>query len=225
MTKESKVKLMSGVVTLALATGIVLSSPVNAYAEGIQKPKQGTFIDNPAEFDPELAEFDSELYDGYVVKSGDSLSKISTYITKYFGEEISSKYWPVLADINGAKGIHPGDIIVFPETFEAMDEYWNELNANGDVTKYKKKYYRKAKTTKTVMELVQEIYSEYGDGSACVDPDFVRKYLAIQGLSGKYDIDSVINMSDGDQVFELTEWIPDQDEVENYKIKNKNKKR
>ncbi len=75
----------------------------------------------------------------------------------------------------------------------------------------------------TVMEFVQELYTIYGDG--CVDPDFVRRFLDLQGLTGKYNVDSVIDTSDGDLIHQFVEWIPTQTEVEEHIIKNKNKQR
>ena len=204
MKNETKVRIMSGVLTLVVAAGISLSNPGKVHAENIPTYKQGTFIEEPMEYE-------ESQYKRYVVKKGDNISTISRKICNYYGEESTTKYWPVLAFLNNfPRVIQPGDILIFPGTFEDVDGLWNDLNETGWIKRYVKEnnvYGKKKKSNKTVGDLIAEIYGD----KACADPDFVKAYLEAQGLGNKYSIDTPLNGND--MLFELTEWIPTLEEL------------
>ena len=217
--KVNKTKVMSYALALVMSTSTIALSTSEAYAEGINsqtvttsvKPKNGSFIDEPMEYE-------ESQYLRYVVEKGDNISKISRKICKYFDEEPTTKYWPVLAFLNEfPRTIQPGDVLIFPGTFEDVDGLWQDLNDAGWIKKYVKEnnvYGSKKKKRETVGSLIAEIYGE----SACADPDFVSLYLEAQGLSQKYNIDSVIDGND--MLFELTEWIPTIEELKEYRREN-----
>lgn len=208
MDKKTKTRLLTGALVVTMATSIPFINPKTAYAATNTKYTQGTFIEEPMEYE-------ESQYGRYVVKKGDNISIISQKICRYYGEEMTTKYWPVLAFLNGfPRTIQPGDIIIFPGTFEDMDSLLNSLKENGWTSRYIRNNdvygKRKKEVTHTVGELLAEIYGE----QACVDPDFVALYLDAQGLHGKYNIDSPVNTTD--MLFNLTEWIPTLQELEEF---------
>lgn len=215
MANEIKLRIKSGVLALAVAGGITLTNPPKVYAEEV-KPHytQGTFLEDQMEYE-------ESQYGRYVVKKGDNISSISQKICRRFGEDTTTKYWPVLAFLNGfPRVIQPGDIIIFPATFEDMDQLLQDLKETGWTSRYIQQndvYGKKKKAQKrtTVGELIAEIYGE----EACTDPDFVRRYLQAQGLSGKYTMDSEIEGTN--MLFELTEWIPTLEELGYNSLKTK----
>ena len=210
MTKETKTRVMKGVAVLALS--FVLANPGEVYAEGIPKSMQGTFLESTYEINGE-PNYEESQYGRYVVKKGDSASSISRKVCKYFDEEPTTKYWPVIAFLNGfPRVIQPGDVIIFPDTFEDMDELLNSLKETGWTARYiqQNDVYGRRKNNKgvTLIQLLTEIYGD----TACVDPDFVYQYLKVQGLQGQYDMDSIVN-GDNETLFRLTEWIPTLEEL------------
>lgn len=225
---KARLRIMTGVTALIMASAPISLNTKDAHAEGInnssvttvQKYKNGTFID-------ELMEYEESQYRRYVVAKGDNISLISKKICRYYEQEPTTKYWPVLAFLNQfPRVIQPGDILIFPGTFEDMDGLWSDLKETGWIDRYvaKNKVYSKSKSSKskgtTVGDLIAEIY-----GSEYKNPEFVQRYLKIQGLDSKYSIDSVIS-GNNDALFELTDWIPTLEEINNNgqsKIKRKNK--
>ena len=134
MTKETKTRVMKGVAVLALS--FVLANPGEVYAEGIPKSMQGTFLESTYEINGE-PNYEESQYGRYVVKKGDSASSISRKVCKYFDEEPTTKYWPVIAFLNGfPRVIQPGDVIIFPDTFEDMDDLLNSLKETGWTARY-----------------------------------------------------------------------------------------
>ena len=217
MDKKTKIRLMTGVMAVTMATSIAFINPQTAYAETNTKYTQRTFIEEPMEYE-------ESQYNRYVVKKGDNISLISQKICKYYGEEMTTKYWPVLAFLNGfPRIIQPGDIIIFPGTFEDMDSLLNSLKETGWTARYiqKNDVYgkRKKQVTHTVGSLLAEIYGE----QVCVDPDFVALYLNAQGLNGKYNIDSPVDTTD--MLFNLTEWIPTLQELEEFSLEQNTRRR
>ncbi len=222
MKEENKIqlKIMSGLAALVMSASTITLGTTSAYAEGIntnqvateQEYKNGSFID-------ELMEYEESQYRRYVVEKGDNVSVISKKICRYYGEDATTKYWPVLAFLNQfPRIIKPGDVLIFPSTFEDMDSLWNDLKEAGWIKKYvrENKVYSSQKEKKivTVKDLLSDIY-----GSQNVDSTFVSNYLRVLGLSGKYNGDSKIE-GNYDATFELTDWIPTYEEVT-----NSNKKR
>ena len=203
--KQFSVKLASGITILMLATAS-LSGTVSAYAEGINtnelvetQYKEGDFITN-------YKSTEDESFNAYVVKKGDNSSRISEKICKYFGEEISTKYWPVVAYLNDyPRIINPGDIVVFPETVGIMDEMLSNLKKSNWLSKYvqyQKVYENNYNKNITIGKILDDIYGK----GAQDDPEFVKKYLKTVGFSSKCNKDTEILNTD--QYFALTEWIP-----------------
>ena len=213
MNKDN-IRFTTKVLSLALAAGITLLSPCNCFAE--KSPKQGSFI----EYTMENGE---TKYNRYVVKEGDNLSHISEKICRFFGEEITAKYWPVVAFLNEfPRTLRPGDIIIFPETYEELVLMYNNLKEIGWISRYSNKNdvygkNKQRKFRKTIDDLLHEIYGN----SVCVDVDFIRSYLKTVGLEDKYD--SYSGDFGNDELFELTDWIPTLKEIENSKSYKKSK--
>ena len=189
-------KLSQKIGSVLLAGSIILSSPTAALAE--KAPKEGSYI----LVGTEQAEPDAK-FNIYIVKEGDNLSRISEKICrKVYGIEPTTKYWPVLAFMNGyPKVAQPGDEILFPTTLEEMDARLTYLKESGLYGKYVRNnnIYKKKLTVKGLLE---QIYGK----KVCVDPDFIQTYLKTLGLEGTYDADSVIKTTD--DLWFLTEWIP-----------------
>ena len=213
MKKETKIRFISGAMAMMLANGIVFATPVNAGAEIY---KRGTFIE-------ETVEYGEKTYLRYVADKTDNLSQISRKICRYYGVEVTTKYWPVLAFLNDVKKaiVRPGDVFIFPLTIDEMDELYEALITSGWIKAYVKAnniYKPKKKVIVTVGDLLAEIYGD----KTCVDPDFVQAYLKMQGLDGVYTIDSVIDHKT-DMIFYLTEWLPTVEDIEEFQQKNKTK--
>ena len=196
--KKDSIRFTARVLSLALAGGLVLTTPSEVLAE--KKPKEGKFIEY-------TTDEEGIQYNRYVVKSGDNLSRISEKICRFFGQEKSTEYWPTIAFLNGyPRVVHPGDIIVFPETFEELVLFNAKLRSMGWTARYIQNndiYGKRKEIQKTsIKDLLHEIYGD----NVCIDEDFVYKYLAAVGLAGKYDAGSG-NFTPS-ELFELTDWIP-----------------
>lgn len=192
-------KLLSYVV----AGGIMVTPAISNGETGY---KHGSFITTSNE----------ENYNQYVVKEGDNASVISRKICAFFNQEISNKFWPVIAFYNNyPRVIHKGDIIVFPKTYEQLVEVNNQLQEMGWTKRYVERnniYHHQKKKRITLQTIGSLLYEIYGD-SVCIDEDFVRKYLRLHELNNKYDIGDTDELS-VDDLFRLTEWIPSLEEIE-----------
>ena len=209
MTKETKLRLLSGALAVTLATSIFVFNPQKAYAETGTRYTHGTFIEEPMEYE-------ESQYGRYVVKQGDNASRISEKICRHFNVEITTKYWPVIAFLNGfPRVIQPGDIMIFPNSIEDMDSLLNSLRETGWLARYiqKNDVYGKRKKSRrtTVGELLTEIYGN----SVCVDPDFVQLYQETIGMGNMLTYDTPIEYST-DMLFYLTEWIPTLQEIDEF---------
>ena len=218
------VKLASGIVAFALSASPVLAgTPNNAYAENLnttslteEQYKPGTIIEH-------YTVIDDVEYNGYVVKAGDNTSRVSQKVTKYFNEEMTTKYWPVIAYLNEyPRTVRPGEVLIFPESFEEMDETLTELRQSGWLAKYiqYRGIYKNNKRNITVGEVIDQIYGK----GASQDPTFVRNYLkAVRFDVKKFNASSELN---GDLYFKLTDWIPTTEElgVEPTTVKKSNNK-
>lgn len=192
------IRFTSAVLSLALAGGLALSAPSEAFAE--KKPKQGSFIEYSVDEE-------GIHYNKYVVKKGDNVSRISEKVCKFFGVERSTEYWPTIAFLNNfPRTLNPGDVVVFPETFEEMALMNAQLRSIGWTARYIQGHdiYGKRKEVhkSSIKDLLREIYGD----DVCIDEDFVYRYLAALGLAGKYDAGS--GSFTYDELFELTDWIP-----------------
>jgi len=208
MKKETKMRLISGALVVTMATSMAFLNPQKAYAATGTVYTEGKFVEET-----------ESKYGQYVVKKGDNASLISQKICRHFNVEMTTKYWPVIAFLNDfPRIIQPGDIIIFPNSMEEMDNLLAKLKETGWTARYiqKNDVYgkRKKEVTHTVGELLAEIYGQ----DACIDPDFVSLYLEAQGLKNKYNIDSPIDTTD--MLFNLTEWIPTLQELEEYQNEN-----
>ena len=200
---KNNIRFTSAVLSLALATGIALTTPSECFAE--KKNKQGKFIGA-------IENEEGQRYNQYVVKKGDNVSRITQKICKYYGKEISTEYWPAIAFLNGfPRVLQPNDIIIFPETYEELVILNANLKSVGWTDRYiqSNNIYARSKneTYSSIYGLLHEIYGD----DVCIDEDFVRKYLKTVGLSGKYNLTS--GNFTNNQLFELTEWIPSLEEL------------
>ena len=215
---NSKLKVSKKLIAL-LATGGIAFAPVEAVL-GETKYIEGKFV-------KEIEKDETEEYGQYVVMEGDNLSKISEKICGHYHQEVSTKYWPALAFLNGyPRIIKPGDIIIYPKSFDRLVEMNNKLRKLGWTAKYiyNNKIYggEKKKKVKLSTELVGVLLSDiYGD-SVCVDPDFIRLYLQIQGIDDKYYLSTTQSL-DQEAFYDLTNWIPTIEEIETFREENANK--
>lgn len=208
---QNNLKLAAGLTAFMLTVSPVFAGTLNnAYAEGVKttkitdtKYKEGSFISNYM--------CDGEhTYNGYVVKRGDTTSRISEKSSKYLNAEKSTKYWPVIAYLNNyPRVIRPGEIIIFPNNIDDMEEMLSELKSSNWVSKYIQYngIYKNHKKNATVGEIIDQIYGK----GASQDPTFVRKYLKTVGMdTAKFNANSELN---ADSYFRLTDWIPTYEEL------------
>lgn len=203
MKKDLKLRIKSGALALIVAGGIGISTLPKTKAEDIQiTVKHGSFIENN----------EDENYIRYVVKKGDCSSIISKKICRYFGIQETTKYWPVIAFLNDyPRIIQPGDIIKFPSSIKEMDKLLDEIKRNNYTSLYIQKYHiydeKENESIGTLNELLVDIYGDV----VYEDQSFIDNYLKTIGLRRKYNGSSVI--TDTNQLFELTEWIPTLEEL------------
>ncbi len=201
-----EIKISKKLISLMVAGGITLA-PIGGLAEN-NNYQQGSFITSTAE---------NSKYDQYVVISGDNLSLISMKICAYFGHDMETIYWPALAFLNDyPRIIKPGDIIYFPNTFEALQELTEDLRKVEWTARYiqKNKIYGKKKTELPRQNVEGILSNIYGD-DVCVDEDFIRLYLSFQGMDEDYIL-SDIGEFNTDMMFDLTQGIPSIEELEKY---------
>ena len=217
--KKDSLRITPKLIALLVAGGITLA-PVEGSCLTDNSYDPGTFV--------KCVDLDeSKHYGEYVVKKGDNLSRISEKVCSHLRIEITPKYWPVLAFLNGyPRVIEPGDIILYPKSAEYLDLLNEKLKENGWTSKYKqtyKVYGEKVPKKRLSMESVGILLSSiYGD-KVCVDEDFIRLYLKVQGLDEKYYLSSSFELSN-ETLFELTDWIPTLEEINEYQQKTKTKK-
>ena len=217
--KKDSLRITPKLIALLVAGGIT-SAPVEGNCLTDNSYDPGTFV--------KCVDLDeSKHYGEYVVKKGDNLSRISEKVCSHLRIEITPKYWPVLAFLNGyPRVIEPGDIILYPKSAEYLDLLNEKLKENGWTSKYKqtyKVYGEKVPKKGLSMESVGILLSSiYGD-KVCVDEDFIRLYLKVQGLDEKYYLSSSFELSN-ETLFELTDWIPTLEEINEYQQKTKTKK-
>ena len=215
--KEKNLRVSPKLIALLVAGGIALA------------PIPGTCLTNnsydPGTFVREVEMDETQEYGMYIVKEGDNLSRISEKICSHFRKEITPKYWPALAFLNNyPRIIKPGDKIIFPKTFERLVEMNDKLQELGWTSKYKQTYkvYGTKKKVPLSMEMVGVILSDiYGD-EVCVDEDFIRLYLKVQGLDQKYYLNKAPSINP-DDYFALTDWIPTIEEINEYQETHKTK--
>ena len=125
--KTKNLRVSPKLIAIMVAGGIALT-PVNGLAVTNNTYDPGTFVKEADEF---------EVYGKYVVKEGDNASRISEKVCSHLRIEITTKYWPVIAIMNGyPRVINPGDIIIFPKTKEELEEIYNEIRSSGSLARY-----------------------------------------------------------------------------------------
>lgn len=213
-----KQKVASTAAALVIGVTTLFGATSNAIADTKANYKHGTFLDTQVVQDAETnATFE---YGYYVVKEGDNLSRISEKITVHHGAEQTTKYWPVLAYLNGyPRVIQPGDLVIYPVDMEVMDSILAKLK-KGWLAKYiqKNNIY---KEKNTVRRLIETIYNEWYGDAVCVDPDFIDLYLKAVGLYGQVDGKTAIK--DTDLLWHLTEWIPSLEQLDEVAQENNHK--
>ena len=213
--KIENLNLTNKLVSL-LAVATIALTPIAG--NGASKYKEGTFI-------TETVENGEETYNLYVVKEGDNLSRISEKVCSHFREEISTEFWPTIAFLNNyPRVIRPGDLIMYPNSYDKMVEMNAKLRELGWTSRYiiKNKIYKKTKKSALPRETVASLLHDiYGD-AVCVDEDFIRLYLKAQGLEDKYYLTNAQSITN-EVLFELTDWIPTLDELEEVQNNKKSK--
>ena len=213
--KISNIKISKKLLSLLVAGGISLA-PIEGLAITNNTYNPGTFV-------KKIEQDESKKYGEYIVKKGDNLSRISEKVCSHLRIESSTKYWPVLAFLNNyPRIIDEGDIIIFPKTFERLEELYDKLDKSGWISKYKQKYKvygLKQPKKKLSMEAVGSLlYEIYGD-DVCIDEDLINLYLKVTGLDNKYILTSNYKM-DSETLYALTEWMPTLQELNEYSEKN-----
>ena len=214
--KEENIKLSRRLMALLVAGGISLV-PIKSNAVTNNSFDPGTFV--------KMADEDDSLYGKYIVKEGDNVSRISEKVCSHLRIEITTKYWPAIAFLNGyPRVIEPGDVIIFPKSAEDLETLNNELREVGWTARYiqKNKIYKKhPKRNISMSDIGGLLYQIYGD-SVCIDEDFIRLYLEILNLSDRYNITEEDELTH-EMLYELTEWIPTLEELREYRREHKPK--
>lgn len=216
--KVKNIKLSKKMLSLLVAGSFSLA-PISGLAKTDNSYNPGTFV-------RKIEQDETKEYGEYIVKEGDNLSKISEKVCSHLRIEISTKYWPVLAYLNHyPRVITPGDIIIFPKNSQKLEDLNNILQEEGWTSKYKQTYkvYGEKKPKKKISldAIIQILDDKYGEDT-CVDEDFVRLYLKVIGLNDKYVLTNN-NVMDNDTYFDLTDWMPTIEEINDYQEKNKTK--
>ena len=188
--------------TVMVAVTMMTAVPGVVNAEEAKTYKPGTIIE-------EQMPYEESQYVRYVVKKGDNASKVSEKMCKYFGQPITTKFWPVIAYLNEyPRVIREGDILIFLGTYEDNVLLLDALDQSGWTAAYKRVYkvYQHEKKL-TVKQLIQQIYLY----DIRVDDEIAQKYLKKLGLDGEYSIDSIL--SDENEVFKFVDWIPTLEEI------------
>ena len=214
--KDENIKLSRKLISLLVAGGISMA-PIHGSAITDNSRDPGTFV--------KYVEMDETTeYGEYIVKEGDNLSRISEKVCSHLRIEITPKYWPALAFLNGyPRVINPKDVVIFPKNANDLIELNEKLQEIGWTSRYKATYkvYGIKKPKKPLSMLsVGGLLSEIYGPSVCVDPDFIHLYLEIQGLDDKYYL-TTRDCLDNETLFRLTEWIPTLDELKEYNNKTK----
>ena len=204
-------RLNKKAMALLVAGGIALT-PIDM---ALANPKyvEGTFV-------KEVEQDETQEYGQYVVMENDNLSKISEKICGHYRQEVTTKYWPALAFLNGyPRVINPGDIIIYPKSFERLVELNNNLRKKGWTAKYISNnniYGKPTKKKRLSYNLVGYVLDDiYGD-EVCVDKDFINLYLEIQGLTDKYYLTNGQTLNT-EIIFDLTQWIPTLEQLDEYR--------
>ena len=216
--KEENIKISRRLMALLVAGGISMAPiPGSALTDNSRDP--GTFVKY-------VEQDETTEYGEYIVKEGDNLSRISEKVCSHLRIEITPKYWPALAFLNGyPRVIKPGESIIFPKTDDKLIELNERLQEIGWTSRYKQTYkvygIKKPKKPLSMLSVGGLLYEIYGP-EVCVDEDFIRLYLEIQGLDDSYYLTDRDGL-DNDTVFKLTDWIPTLDELKQYRKENKPK--
>ncbi len=244
MEKESVKRLCAYAAALILATSTVSFATRAAKAETIPTAvqsssvetrvtaKKGTILEEPVVID-------GILYRQYVVKKGDSASRISLVAVNYYIErgevpeedlemfkanpDSKKSLWPAVVysnlNKNGRFHINPGDVVKFPATYQGLKTLNGAIKANGWFSNYCKanNVYKKKKTIyidkEEARRMVTEVYRYlYPDENIPITDDFVESYLKLHDYSGVYVYKEGAKLG-SEEKWEFYEWLPTKEEV------------
>ena len=161
--KKIKLRLMSGLVAVTLASGTYFAlKPTNAYATGSKIVTSKPNIKYKDFADHKIGEFYDEetgiLYNTIEVIENDNASKLSEIIIALYNKEKQipkedlevfdaentktsrSSFWPavVYMNLDGRTKfrINPGDILIFPQYYSEFKELNGRIKASGWYSRY-----------------------------------------------------------------------------------------
>ncbi len=244
-----KTKITAGLISLLMTSSLALAEVPQSYsAEEITTSYVGEVLNEVIgfDYDDEEGVLHTIHCKAYEVVPNDSPSRISRIMCREYGVEETEKYWPVFCYMNRyPKMIHPGDIVIYPETIEETIELYDFLERTNWIHDYvvaNDVYNERQRTTGdnsrghstrktrikgafmtnwTIASVLDEIY---GEGTS-ENENFVNAYLSAVNMND-YDerLESGINERlNNEEVSMLTDWIPTREDLTEYGYNPKTK--
>jgi len=204
--KIKNLRVTSGLMSIIIAGSVSVGNVSNVYAEATYAPT--TVIE-------EKVDKKSPGFLEYTVVAGDNASVISRKITREFGEKPSTEFWPVIAFLNEyPRIINPGDVLIYPSTYERLVEFNSELKAIGWTKRYiqDNNIYHTTKEIKVPRDRIEGLLNKIYGEDVCIDEDFINNYLDVVGFNDKYP--NGVTEVDNEVFFDLVgRWIPTLEEL------------
>lgn len=223
MNSKKKINIKAGLLALLMSANLSLVEIPVSYAASLNEE---VIV---VEYKNTEGEIETINCKEYEVKKGDNLSNISRRMTEEYGIKPTTMYWPVLAYLNNyPRMIHPGNVLVYPETLDEAQKLYDELKEKKWIAKYiiNNNVYGKRRqeikgafmTNYTISKIIDEVYGE----GASKNGDLVSAYLNAVNME-TYD-DRLDKKLNNEEVFRLTEWLPTEKELTEYGYKRRIKK-
>lgn len=213
--EKGKIRISPKLIAVLLAGGIALT-PISGLAVTDNSYAPGTFVKS-------VEQEEEAKFGIYIVKEGDTASRISEKICSHLRIKITTKYWPVVKYYNPGV-LNENDQIIFPLDVDELEETLAQLK-KGWLAKYIKanNVYPKVVKKRISYDVVEALISDiYQDQGVCVDPDFVDLYLKATGLDKKYILTGTYDL-DNDDAAAFQGWIPTLEQLEEYREAHKPK--